>query len=169
MYNIRLPHDEELEKLILGLCLYSDTAFTLISQNIASRDFNNPKNSRIFDTLQDMARLGEPIDLPLFCSFARNAGNLEACGGYAHISSLLDGLPRSTEKNTLYYCRKLRLLSLRREIIKRCYKVIAVSNGLDPNEEIIMLRNGIEKYIGFKEEANHGRRDHDSKGIVLIS
>jgi len=150
MCEIRLPHSDEFEKLVLGLCFISDKSFALASQKLASRDFYGPKNSRIFIILGEMAAKGEPIDVPLFCCYARKRGFLEACGGITYIASLLDGLPRSEEKNLLHYCRELRLLSLQREVVKRCYKVVTVPNGLEPDEEVKELATAINLY--FKEK-----------------
>jgi replicative DNA helicase len=168
MCEIRLPHSEELEKLVLGLCLMLAKAFARVSDNIASSDFYSPKNAQIYNTLQEMVDRGETIDLPLFCFFAKNRGRLEDCGGPAYISSLLDGLPRCEQKNLILYCNTLRLLSLRREIAKRWYRVTTIANEIDPDEEIVMLHHEIERYLGFKEEVNHDRGADDARGGVRV-
>jgi replicative DNA helicase len=168
MCEIRLPYSEELEKLVLGLCLMSARAIALVSDKIAPSAFYIAKNALIYSTLQEMVDRGETIDLPLFCFFANNRGKLEDCGGLAYISSLLDGLPRCEQKNLILYCNKLRLLSLRREIAKQCYRVTTVNNEIDPDEEIVMLHHEIERYLGFKEEVNHDRGADDARGGVRI-
>jgi replicative DNA helicase len=162
MCDIRLPHCDELEKLVLGLCMMSAKAFALASDLIAPSDFYSPKNSLIHITLQEMAGNGEPIDLPLFCFFAARKGKLEECGGVVYISSLVDGLPRCEQKNLIYYCHKLRLLTFRREITKRCHRVTTVNDEIDPDEELILLRDEIERYLDFKKEAKNGRRAHNA-------
>lgn len=166
MCEIRLPHSDELEKLVLGLCLMSTKAFAVVSDKIASSDFYSAKNALIYSTLQEMAGLGEAIDFPLFCLFATNKGRLADCGGAAHISSLLDGLPKCEERNLIYYCHKLRLLSLHREIIKRCYQVTTVVCEIDSEEELVMLHHEIERYLGFKEEVNHDRGAYDARASM---
>jgi replicative DNA helicase len=166
MCEIRLPHCDELEKLVLGLCMMSAKAFALASDIIVLSDFYSPKNGLIHITLQEMAGIGELIDIPLFCFFATSKGTLEECGGAVYISSLVDGLPKCEERNLIYYCHKLRLLSIQRVILKHCYGTI--TNSMDPDEELISLHDEIERYLDFKKEADHGRGADDAGGGVRV-
>jgi len=172
MCDIRLSSQRrDLKKLVLGLCLMFPKAFSLVSNKIASGDFYSPQNSLIYNTLKELVGLGEPIDIPLFCLFAKNRGILDGCGGAAYISSLLDGLPKCEEGNLLRYCEKLCLLSLQREIIKRCYQVTTVNTGINPEEEIKEPEIEIHRYFAQKElkKASSEGQNESVKFVEVIN
>src|SRR5436309_16094640 len=98
-----LPHNLEAERSVLGAILLHNEAFNLAAEVIDSHDFYRDAHRRIFDKMVKLVERGSAIDLVTLKEELGRAGELEEVGGPAYITSLVDGLPRST--NVEYYAR----------------------------------------------------------------
>lgn len=61
--TMKTPHNEELEKLVLGTIILDSTAFYKVSPIISKETFNNRKHQTVFMAIQALNRSGQPIDL----------------------------------------------------------------------------------------------------------
>src|SRR5687768_17177815 len=101
-----LPHNEEAERTLLGAILVDNENLYAALEVLTEADFYRDGHARIFRSIRELSERSEPIDLvTLKNELARN-GELEAVGGIAFVSSLVDGIPRAT--NAAQYSRIVR-------------------------------------------------------------
>lgn len=86
-----LPQNIEAERCVLGSILLDETKLDLVHLN--PTDFFQDNHRRIFSALLAMRSQTKPIDLVMACEFLTGQGSLEAAGGVAYLSKLIDGIP----------------------------------------------------------------------------
>ena len=120
-----LPHNLEAERSVLGAILLHNDAFNTAVEAIDSNDFYRDAHRRIFDKMVTLAERGEAIDLVTLKEALNRAGDLDAVGGPAYISALVDGVPRST--NVEHYARIIKEKSILRSLIFATNKITAAA------------------------------------------
>src|SRR6516225_5691224 len=103
MADRTLPHNLEAERCVLGAILINNEAFNQAAEVIDAEDFFRDAHRRIFDKIVALTDRSEPVDLVTLKDELTRAGELDEVGGPAYISSLTDGVPRST--NVEFYAR----------------------------------------------------------------
>src|SRR5688572_3241656 len=89
----QMPQSPDAERAVLGAVVINNHAFYRIIGIVDTPDFFRDANRTIFATMRSLAEQSRPIDLlTLKEELARN-GMLEAVGGSAYISSLVDLVP----------------------------------------------------------------------------
>ena len=110
-----LPHNLEAEKSVLGAILIHNEAFNYASEVITSRDFYRDAHRRIFEKMERLSEHADAIDLVTLKEELTRAGGIEEVGGLAYLTSLVDGVPRST--NVEHYARIVKEKSALRALI----------------------------------------------------
>jgi len=110
-----LPHNIEAERSILGAVLLDNHALNAAVERLRSEDFFLPQHRRIFERMVQLGEKQQAIDTITLMEDLNRAGELEACGGVAYLSSLTDGLPRVT--NVDHYARIVKEKSVLRSLI----------------------------------------------------
>jgi replicative DNA helicase len=110
-----LPHNLEAERSILGAVLLDNHALNAAVERIRSEDFFLPQHRRIFERMVQLGEKQHAIDTITLMEDLSRAGELEASGGVAYLSSLTDGLPRVT--NVDHYARIVKEKSVLRSLI----------------------------------------------------
>ena len=116
-----LPHNVEAERSVLGAILIDNTAANVVAPILKREDFYLDSHRRIFDRILALFEMNRAIDLVTLAEELARQGELESIGGATYLSSLTDGMPRST--NVEHYARIVKEKSLLR-------KMISVSNGI---------------------------------------
>ncbi len=110
------PHNLEAEKAILGAVLINGSAGDLVAERVRPRDFYRDAHQRIFRGMLMLADRGSAIDFVTLRDELRRSGDLEEVGGPAYITSLADGVPRST--NVQDYARVVKEAALARDVCR---------------------------------------------------
>ncbi len=138
-----LPHNLEAERSVLGAILLHNDAFNTAVETIDSNDFYRDAHRRIFDKMVHLAERGEAIDLITLKEALNKAGDLDAVGGPAYISALVDGVPRST--NVEHYARIIKEKSTLRSLIYSANKIL--TNAYDAEEDADTILDQAESAI----------------------
>src|SRR4051794_24158546 len=91
-----LPHNLQAERSFLGAMLIHQEAFRRLNGAVEPRHFFRVPHQHIFGTIRILAARGSAIDLVTVKEELARSGHLEAVGGPAYISGLVDGEGRST-------------------------------------------------------------------------
>ena len=94
--EIKLPWDEHAERAVLGAVILDETALDAAAERLTPDDFHRPAHRAIFQALLSLSTGSQPIDLVTLRRELERLGLLERAGGPAYVSSLVDGLPLST-------------------------------------------------------------------------
>src|ERR1700726_45837 len=119
-----LPHNLEAERSGLGPVLLHNDAFNLAAEVIDSNDFFRDAHRRIFGKMVKLAERGDAIDLVTLKEELGRSGELDAVGGPAYLTALVDGVPRST--NIEHYARLVKEASRARAVIASARSAIEV-------------------------------------------
>jgi replicative DNA helicase len=138
-----LPHSLDAEKSVLGAILIQNDAFNAAAELIDSRDFFRDAHRRIFDKMVVLSERGQPIDFITLKEELARAGDLEEVGGPAYITSLADGVPRST--NVEHYARIVKEKAVLRSLIFSANRII--THAYEGEQEADLLLDEAEKAI----------------------
>lgn len=138
-----LPAHLLAERAVLGAILMDAMAFNHAVEVLAADDFHAEAHRRIFRAMQWLAAASRAIDFLTVGEALERAGELEAVGGHAYLTTLTEGLPRSI--NIEHYARIVK----DRAISRRLYAAAqAISNAcLAGSEESAELLERAEKLI----------------------
>jgi replicative DNA helicase len=88
-----LPANIEAERSILGAILLDNLAYNQAAEHLKPEDFLLDSHRRIYTRMVDLAEASHSIDLITLAEELGRHGDLEAIGGAAYVSALLDGVP----------------------------------------------------------------------------
>lgn len=120
-----LPQNLDAERSVLGAVLLDETmpnatlktAAKILNSGdfFAPRDSNKPQHGIIFRQMLALAEAGIPIDFVTLTSALRQKGELEDAGGAVYVSTLADGMPRSS--NVAHYAKIVKETTVLRSLI----------------------------------------------------
>ncbi len=138
-----LPQNAEAERSVLGAILLDNHMLDMALDMLKPEDFFQNNHGRIF---QEMIQLGErrqAIDLVTLSEQLRRTGELEAVGGAAYLSSLVDGVPRIT--NISHYARIVKEKAVLRSVIHTAHAI--QQNAFEGEEDADSILDGAESSI----------------------
>ena len=133
-----LPHNLEAERSILGAILIRNDAFNVAAELIDADDFFRDAHRRVFDKMVDLNERGQAIDLVTLRDELSRSGDLEPVGGPAYISSLADGVPRST--NVEHYARIVKERATLRNLIAAANRIEAEAYAAREEASVVLDR-----------------------------
>ena len=133
-----LPHNLEAERSILGAILIRNDAFNVAAELIDADDFFRDAHRRVFDRMVDLNERGQAIDLVTLRDELSRSGDLEPVGGPAYISSLADGVPRST--NVEHYARIVKERATLRNLIAAANRIEAEAYAAREEAAVVLDR-----------------------------
>ena len=95
------PQDLEAEQSILGAILLDNNKLRDVRSIISPSDFYRSNHSKTFQTMIDLSKKEEPIDLITLNDSLKESGLLDEVGGSAYIALLADGV--ATAVNVEHY------------------------------------------------------------------
>jgi hypothetical protein len=110
-----LPHDLAAERAVLGAILADNGGLLLAAAVLEALDFYRDAHRRIFKAMEALHGRQSAIDFITLQAQLARTGELEDAGGPAYVSSLADGVPRST--NVAHYARIVKEKAVLRGII----------------------------------------------------
>lgn len=138
------PHNLDAERAILGNILVDSKGLDKVLPIIMPADFYNEANRTIFSAMIALRSKDKPVDTITLSDVLDTARLLKEIGGASYLSSLMDGVPRSS--NTKHYARMVKEASIARQIIHVAAKAVASTYGQDgdPTQVIGKLRAAID-------------------------
>ncbi|MFE6485846.1 AAA family ATPase [Streptomyces sp. NPDC057757] len=92
-----MPHNEELERAVIGCAIDRPARFTDLSAVLTPADFYQPAHATVWQLLADRLGRGEPVDPAALTAALASAGKLQTAGGPAYVSQLaLCSVPDAT-------------------------------------------------------------------------
>ena len=118
----RAPYSEEAEAAVLGAMLMDQDATLRATEQLDDSMFYREANRRVFRALVAIAERGDVVDALILADELARRGELEASGGKAYISELVDAVP--TAANVEYHARIVKEKALQRRLIETCTALI---------------------------------------------
>src|SRR4030042_3292870 len=110
------PQNLEAEQSILGAVLIDNNALPRALEILDADDFYKLSHRKIFFAMTELFDKNEPIDLITLTDYLKKKDELEAVGGTAYLSSLVNAIP--TAANVKYHSNILRERALLRGLLK---------------------------------------------------
>ena len=110
-----LPQSPEAERSVLGAILLDNHMLDVALDKLKAEDFFQDNHKRIFAQMIELRDKHGAIDLVTLTNWLQRTNELEAVGGAAYLSQLVDGVPRIT--NVDHYARIVKEKSVLRSVI----------------------------------------------------
>jgi replicative DNA helicase len=132
-----LPVSLEAERSILGAILLDNLLFDQAAE-LKPDDFSLDGHRRIFARMRDLQDTGRPVDMITLVEELDRRKEVEAVGGIAYLSSLIDGVPE--RPSVEHYVRIVRDKARLRGLINIAQTAIAQAiENADAAEEVIQV------------------------------
>lgn len=112
--GFELPRNLEAERSTLGAALLHVAAADYITDKLSVEAYFRRAHQDVFTAIRELRLKNVDVDLTTLKNELQRTKKLEDVGGPAYISSLVDGVPRTT--NVAHYCNILRDLQAKRGI-----------------------------------------------------
>ena len=159
-----LPASIDAERSILGAILMESLLFDQAAQ-LKPDDFSLDAHRRIFSRMRDLQDAGRPVDMITLAEELDRRKEVEAIGGVAYLSSLIDGLPE--RPSIEHYVRIVRNKSQLRGLINIAQNAIA--EAIEHSDEAEEVINRAEQGIFQLSENRLGQGLTDIPTIVRNS
>ncbi len=156
-----LPASIDAERSILGAILLDNGLYDQASQ-LKSDDFSLDAHRRIFGRMTDLQSMGRPVDMITLAEELDRRKEVEAVGGIAYLSSLIDGVP--DRPSIEHYVRIVRNKALLRGLINIAQNAIA--EAIEHTDEAEEVLNRAEQSIFQLSENRIGQGFEDIPSIV---
>ena len=159
-----LPASIDAERSILGSILLDNGLYDQAAQ-LKSDDFSLDAHRRIFARMSDLQMLGRPVDMITLAEELDRHKEVEAVGGVAYLSSLIDGVP--DRPSIEHYVRIVRNKALLRGLINIAQ--LAIAESIEHSDEAEEVINRAEQAIFMLSENRIGQGLEDIPSIVKAS
>jgi len=156
-----LPASIEAERSILGAILLDSLLYDQAAE-LKPDDFALDAHRRIFSRMRDLQETGRPVDMITLAEELDRRKEVEAVGGVAYLSSLIDGVP--DRPSIEHYVRIVRNKSLLRGLINIAQ--LAIAEAIDHSDEAEEVINRAEQGIFQLSENRLGQGFSDIPSIV---
>jgi replicative DNA helicase len=137
-YNLErgLPVSMDAERAILAAILLDNSLYDQAAENLTGDDFSLDAHRRIYSRMRDLQESGRPVDMITLVEELDRRKEVEAIGGVAYLSSLIDGVPE--RPSIEHYIRIVRNKALLRGLINIAQNAIAEAiEHTDEAEEVL--------------------------------
>ena len=110
------PQNLEAEMSTLGSLMLDPGAAFKVVDHLRSRDFYRQNNKTIYETVLELLEKREPIDVVAVANRLQEKNQLEAVGGKAYLTDLVNSIP--TAANVVHYAEIVHKKGLMRELIE---------------------------------------------------
>ncbi len=131
-----LPVSMEAERSILGAILLDNSLYDQAAEHLTANDFSLDAHRRIYSRMRDLQETGRPVDMITLVEELDRRKEVEAIGGVAYLSSLIDGVPE--RPSIEHYVRIVRNKALLRGLINVAQNAMAEAiEHADEAEEVL--------------------------------
>lgn len=137
-----MPQSIEAEEAVMGAILVNPLSLGRIVEILKPESFYKPANKLIFETVLEMYKKNEPIDIVTVSENLRSKDELENAGGRAYINDL--ALNAVTTANIEFYAKIIQEKEIKRALINAGSEIVAMSYE---NEETDKVLDNAQKLI----------------------
>src|SRR5271166_1106605 len=157
-----LPVSMEAERSILGAILLDNSLYDQAAEHLTADDFSLDAHRRIYSRMRDLQETGRPVDMITLVEELDRRKEVEAIGGVAYLSSLIDGVPE--RPSIEHYVRIVRNKALLRGLINVAQNAIA--EAIEHAEEAEEVLGRAEQAIFQLSENRIGQGFMDIPSII---
>jgi replicative DNA helicase len=157
-----LPVSMEAERSILGAILLDNSLYDQAAEHLTPDDFSLDAHRRIYSRMRDLQESGRPVDMITLVEELDRRKEVEAIGGVAYLSSLIDGVPE--RPSIEHYVRIVRNKALLRGLINVAQNAIA--EAIDHSDEAEEVLGRAEQAIFQLSENRIGQGFLDIPSII---
>jgi len=122
------PHNLQAEESVLGALLLSRDAIGAVSEaGLKPRDFYNPANQHVFDSVTAIYRTSGPVDIVTVADELRRHGVLDEIGGIEHLNELQNATP--SVSGAEHYAKIVMDTALLRRLIHTAGEITDIAFG----------------------------------------
>lgn len=155
------PQAVEFEAAVLGALMIDDNAVSTILDFLSAKMFYVEAHQHIFQAIEKLFMLTQPIDLLTVTNQLRKDKLLEVVGGSSYLASLTNRITSSA--NIEYHARVVMEKFVLRELIHNCNEII--TDSYDESNDVLDLLDKAESKIFNIVESNFKR---DSKLLPQV-
>ena len=130
------PQNVEAERAVLGGVLLDPEAATKAVEIVSPESFYRPANARIFRAILSLFTRREPIDVMTLSEELGKSGDLEAIGGIAALTDLVDSTPSAA--NIEHYARIVLDKYILRQLIRASTEIAEDAFAADREADVIL-------------------------------
>ena len=160
-----LPVSIEAERSILGAILLDNAMYDQAAELLGPDDFSLDAHRRIYARMRELQETGRPVDMITLSEELDRKREVEAIGGVAYLSSLIDGVPE--RPSIEHYVRIVRNKALLRGLINIAQNAIA--EAIEHTDEAEEVLNRAEQAIFMLSEDRIGQGFMNIPSIVKAS
>lgn len=153
-----LPTSMEAERSILGAILLDNSLYDEAAVSLTPDHFSLDAHRRIYGRMRDLQETARPVDMITLVEELDRRKEVEAIGGVAYLSALIDGVP--DRPSIEHYVRIVKGKALLRRLINVAQSAIA--EALEHSDEP-------EEVLGRAEKAMLQLSDEQVNGKPLVS
>ncbi len=138
-----IPQNIEAEMSVLGSLLLDKEAMIKIGDSLVGEDFYLPKHQDIFETMVELFKRHEPIDILSLSNKLEEKKILESTGGRAYLIQLSNTVP--TASHVQHYANIIQKKATLRRLISASQEITAL--GFEESEDVEKILDGAEKKL----------------------
>lgn len=158
MVTRRVPYDLRAEEAVVGSQLLNREAIVQLDGILEPEDFYSSQLAIIYGAVRDLYRMQRPTPADLVTLQARlqSTGQLDAIGGVAYLTSLVNRTP--TAAHVIHYAEIVAAHAARRRLIGAGGAIAALGYEEDtPVEDLIAKANGLLFEAGGKSRSENAK------------
>ncbi len=159
------PQNLEAEQSALGSMLLDKLAAERVLEILMPEDFYREAHERIYACMWDLAEQGEPVDLVTVAEELRRRNVLDAVGGAAYLTTLLDTVP--TAANADYYARIVEEKAILRRLIDASSEIAGLA--YEPHDDVDVTVNLAENAVFRVAQRRVGKNFYPLRDLVVES
>ncbi|MFH1401841.1 MAG: replicative DNA helicase [Parcubacteria group bacterium] len=137
------PQSIEAEQSLLGCLMIDKNAIVKIADFLQKIDFYKTIHREIYQACLELFEKGEPIDLLSVAGILKDRNQIEAIGGNAYLTDLINSVP--TAAHVLNYAKIVQKKRILRDLISASQELGQM--GYDEDEDVNVLLDEAEKKI----------------------
>jgi replicative DNA helicase len=142
--EIRIPPQNlDAERAVLGAMLIDDDAIGTVLERLDSSFFYEMGHQKIYDGIVRLYADRKNVDIITLTDRLKADGVLEAVGGAAYLSDLVDAVP--TSANVLHHAEIVKEKGIKRKLIRNATEI--VTRSFEAGSEVDELVDEAEKLI----------------------
>ncbi|MCK5688975.1 replicative DNA helicase, partial [Myxococcota bacterium] len=137
------PQDLDAERSVLGAIMLDSSVLAEAIEILKPSDFYRPAHAKIYEGMQGLFEVGEPIDEITLAGALRSKGDIDFIGGAAYLNTLTERVPSAA--NLKYYAAIVRDRGLMRRLISTATSI--VESGFDAKSDVAEVLDVAESRI----------------------
>ncbi len=160
-----LPVSLDAERSILGAILLDNSLYDQAAEHLTADDFSLDAHRRVYSRMRDLRETGRPVDMITLAEELDRRKEVEAIGGIAYLSSLIDGVPE--RPSIEHYVQIVRNKALLRGLINVAQNAIA--EAIEHTDEAEEVLGRAEQAIFQLSESRISQTFQDVRTIIKTS